>query len=228
MTAGGHAAGRHARHRPRHLLVRANGTWRGGTVVGVISLVVAGVSLIGAGYGTPGPPPVVESSGSAGLSGTAPHAPASPPVRLSIHAIGVEAPVERVDVDRDGILVPPSLRQPSQAGWYQRGPTPGEAGNAVIVGHVDTAGRGPAVFYQLGRLKPGDEIGVTRRDGSTVTFQVDGVRLYSKRSFPAGLVYGPAERSQLRLITCGGTFDRATSTYSSNTVVTATMLSWRS
>lgn len=222
MTAGG----RHARHRPRHLLVRANGTWRGGTVIGVITLVVAGVSLIGAGYGS-GPPPVVESSGSAGLSGGAPHAPASPPVRLSIGAIGVQAPVERVDVDRDGILVPPSLREPSQVGWYQRGPTPGEAGNAVLVGHVDTVGRGPAVFYLLGRLKPGDEIGVTRLDGSTVTFQVDGVRLYPKRAFPAGLVYGPEERSQLRLITCGGTFDHATSTYSGNTVITATMVTWR-
>ncbi|MEV0129564.1 class F sortase [Dactylosporangium sp. NPDC050688] len=227
MTGGGHAAGRHAWRRPRHLLVRANGTWRGGTVIGVITLAVTGVSLIGAGYGTPGPPPVVESSGTAGMSGTAPQAPASTPVRLSIDAIGVEAPVERVDVDRDGILVPPSLREPSQVGWYQRGPTPGEAGNAVIVGHVDTVGRGPAVFYLLGRLKPGDGIGVTRRDGSTVTFQVDGVRLYPKRAFPASLVYGPAERSQLRLITCGGTFDRATSTYSGNTVVTATMVTWR-
>jgi hypothetical protein len=196
-------------------------------VVGVITLAVTGVSLIGAGYGTTAPPPVVESSASAGLSGAAAGAPASPPVGLSISAIAVDAPVERVDVDRDGTLVPPSLREASQVGWYERGPTPGEAGNAVIVGHVDTSDSGPAVFYRLGRLKPGDEIAVTRRDGSTVTFEVDGVRLYPKRAFPADLVYGPATRPQLRLVTCGGTFDRATSTYSGNTVITATMVSWR-
>jgi len=210
------------------MLVRSNGTWRGGTVLGVITLAVAGVSLIGAGYGTPAPPPVVESSASAGLSGAAASgAPASTPVGLSISSIAVQAPVERVDVDRDGTLVPPSLREASQVGWYERGPTPGEAGNAVIVGHVDTSDSGPAVFYRLGRLKPGDEIAVTRRDGSTVTFEVDGVRLYPKRAFPADLVYGPAARPQLRLVTCGGTFDRATSTYSGNTVITATMVSWR-
>lgn len=216
------------RHRPRHLLVRSNGTWRGGTAVGVITLAVSGVSLIGAGYGTSAPPPVVvEASGSAGLAGAVRQAPASTPVAVSIAAISVDAPVERVDVDRDGTLIPPSLREASRVGWYERGPTPGETGNAVLVGHVDTATSGPAVFYQLGRLKPGDEIAVRRRDGSTVKFEVDGVRLYSKHEFPADLVYGPADRSQLRLITCGGTFDRATSTYAGNTVITATMVSWR-
>ncbi len=210
------------------MLVRSNGTWRGGTVVGVITLAVTGVSLIGAGYGTPVPPPVVEASGSAGLAGAVRQAPASPPVTLSIDAISVDAPVERVDVDRDGTLVPPSLRQAARVGWYERGPTPGEAGNAVIVGHVDTADSGPAVFYLLGRLKLGDAVTVRRRDGSKVTFEVDGVHLYPKHAFPADLVYGPATRPQLRLVTCGGTFDRATSTYSANTVITATMVSWRS
>ncbi|MEV4516844.1 class F sortase [Dactylosporangium sp. NPDC049525] len=214
------------RHRPRHVLVRSNGTWRGGTVVGVITLAVTGVSLIGAGYGTPVPPPVVESSASAGLS-DASAAPASQPVGLTIASIAVNAPVERVDVDRDGTLVPPSLREASQVGWYERGPTPGEAGNAVIVGHVDTINSGPAVFYRLGKLKPDDRIAVTRRDRSTVTFRVDGVRLYPKHEFPADLVYGPASRAQLRLITCGGTFNRATSTYAGNTVITATMVSWQ-
>lgn len=209
------------------MLVRSNGTWRGGTVIGVITLAVTGVSLIGAGYGTPVAPPVVESSASAGLAGAAAEVSASTPVGLSISSIAVDAPVERVDVDRDGILIPPSLRESSHVGWYERGPTPGEAGNAVIVGHVDTSDSGPAVFYRLGRLKPGDHVDVTRRDGSTVTFEVDGVRLYPKRFFPAELVYGPATRPQLRLVTCGGTFDRATSNYSGNTVITATMVSWR-
>lgn len=197
-------------------------------MIGVITLAVTGVSLIGAGYGAPAPPPVVEASGSAGLAGAVRHAPPSPPVALSIDAISVDAPVERVDVDRDGTLVPPSLRQAARVGWYERGPTPGETGNAVIVGHVDTADSGPAVFYLLGRLKPGDPVIVTRRDGSAVTFAVDGVHLYPKHAFPADLVYGPADRPQLRLVTCGGAFDRATSTYAANTVITATMVSWRS
>ncbi|MFF5234433.1 class F sortase [Dactylosporangium sp. NPDC000521] len=216
------------RYQPRHLLVRPNGTWRGGTAVGVITLAITGVSFVGAGYGTGAPPPVVTASsgsGSAGI-GSAPVA-ASTPVQLRIGAISVEAAVERVDVDRDGTLTPPSLREAAKVGWYRRGPTPGEAGNAVIVGHVDTVGSGPAVFYRLGLLEPGDAIVVARRDGSTVTFAVDGVRLYPKHEFPADLVYGPATRPQLRLVTCGGTFDRATSTYTGNTVVTATMVSWR-
>jgi LPXTG-site transpeptidase (sortase) family protein len=215
------------RHRPRHLLVRSNGTWRAGTAVGVITFAVTGVSLIGAGYGTGAPPPVVAASGSAGLAGAAPQAPPALPATLRIGAISVDAPVQRVDVDGDGTLVPPSLKEPAKVGWYQRGPTPGETGNAVIVGHVDTAGSGPAVFYRLGLLKPGDTVLVDRRDGSTVTFAVDSVRLYAKHEFPHALVYGPAGHSQLRLITCGGTFDRATSTYSGNTVITATMVSWQ-
>jgi Sortase domain len=225
---------RHARSSPDRFFVRPDGTWRGSTAVGLIATVICGVSLIGAAFaGVPGPPPFsAADSGPSAKGGVAmvragPGLPASRPARLTIDAIGVDAPVQTVDVDRDGILEPPSLKSPKNVGWYRRGPTPGETGNSVLVGHVDTAASGPAVFYGLGRLGPGDLVTVAREDDSTVVFRVDSVRMFAKTDFPADLVYGPADGAQLRLITCGGTFDRRSRGYLSNTVITATLASWR-
>ena len=201
------------------LLVRPDGRWRALPALLIIALVVAGVAMIGASLGSA--PPFVPA-GVAGLGGTF-LSTASAPVRVVIAAIGVDAPVQGVDVDRDGMLQPPTLQEPKNVGWYRRGPTPGERGNAVLVGHVDTAATGPAVFYELGRLRPGDEVQVDREDGSAATFRVDTVRLYDKTAFPAGQVYGPAGDSRLQLVTCGGAFDRRTSGYQGNTVVTASL-----
>lgn len=208
---------------PSPALVRPDGRWRALPALFVIALVVAGVTMIGTSLGTSPPftPSGAGDSGTAGISMDA----ASVPVRLAIAAIGVDAPVERVDVDGDGMLQPPSLQEPRSVGWYRRGPTPGERGNAVLVGHVDTAASGPAVFYELGRLRPGDEVTVRRQDGSAATFRVDSVQLYEKSAFPAGLVYGPAAGARLQLITCGGTFDRRRANYLGNTVVTASLAS---
>ncbi|MET7392254.1 class F sortase [Dactylosporangium sp. NPDC005572] len=209
--------------------MRADGTWRGTTALALIATVVCGVSLVGTSFaGTSEPPPFVPAAvGASTGSATQAPAPASAPVRLAIGAIGVDAPVRSVDVDRNGMLEAPPLATPREVGWYKRGPTPGEAGNSVLVGHVDTAASGPAVFYELGRLKVGDEVNVTRVDGSAVSFRVDSVRMFSKADFPADLVYGPARQAQLRLVTCGGTFDARKGSYLANTVVTATMTGWR-
>ncbi|GGM65259.1 class F sortase [Dactylosporangium sucinum] len=207
--------------------MRPDGSWRGTTALALIATVVCGVSLIGTSFAGTAPPYVPTAAGASAGIGAAVTAPASVPVRLAVGAIGVDAPVRNVDVDQVGMLEAPPLATPKEVGWYRRGPTPGEAGNSVLVGHVDTAATGPAVFYQLGRLKVGDEVSVSRADGSAVSFRVDSVRMFPKTDFPADLVYGPAAKAQLRLVTCGGTFDQRQRSYLANTVVTATMTGWR-
>ena len=112
-----------------------------------------------------------------------------------------------------------------EPGWYDGSPTPGEIGPAVILGHVDSARSGPAVFYDLAALLPGDTIGVTRADGTTVTFRVDEVARYPKRAFPTEAVYGDLDHAGLRLITCGGDFDRSAGSYEDNIVVYASAAS---
>jgi len=108
------------------------------------------------------------------------------------------------------------------AGWYELGPRPGDPGSAVILGHVDSK-RGPAVFYRLRELRAGDEIGVTRADGSSVRFIVDRTAQYDKLRFPTDEVYYPTLAPGLRLVTCGGQFDFTTGHYRSNIIVFATI-----
>jgi hypothetical protein len=104
--------------------------------------------------------------------------------------------------------------------WYRSGPTPGEIGPAVIVGHVDSKGL-VAVFFYLTRVRPGNQIEVTRQDGKVAVFTVSSIEKFAKTDFPTERVYGPTDGSELRLITCGGTFDRARASWSSNVVVFA-------
>src|SRR5439155_6234823 len=106
------------------------------------------------------------------------------------------------------------------AGWYAEGPAPGQPGPAVLAGHVDSRA-GPAVFYRLAELAPGAEVLVHRADGSTLRYLVAGTVRYPKARFPTALVYAPVPDTELRLITCGGTFDRAIRSYRDDIVVTA-------
>jgi sortase (surface protein transpeptidase) len=142
----------------------------------------------------------------------------APPARISIPAIGVSAAVVRLGLKPDGTLEVPS--DFDDTGWYTGGPAPGETGPAVVAGHIDSQ-RGPAVFYRLRELRPGDEITVGRADGSSVRFTVDGIAQYPKRAFPTEAVFGPSPDPILRLITCGGSFDRSRRSYRDNVVVTA-------
>jgi hypothetical protein len=119
---------------------------------------------------------------------------------------------------RDGTVEVPSRWQ--VAGWYAPGPRPGDPGSAVILGHVDSE-RGPAVFYRLRELRPGDEIVVTRADRSRVRFVVQRTEQYDKLRFPTDDVYYPTLTSTLRLVTCGGVFDHSTGHYRSNIIVFA-------
>ncbi|BEL07984.1 hypothetical protein Q0Z83_061750 [Actinoplanes sichuanensis] len=143
------------------------------------------------------------------------------PVRLRIPAIGVDTPIMQLGLQRDGSLEVPPLRGDAPAGWYRDSPTPGETGSSVLAGHVDTARDGPAVFFRLRELKTGDPIAVRRDDGTVATFRVSRVALYAKRDFPTAEVYAPINRPGLRLITCGGAFDRSEGSYRSNVVVFA-------
>jgi sortase (surface protein transpeptidase) len=119
------------------------------------------------------------------------------------------------------VAVPP-LSKSAQTGWYDRGAVPGEPGRAIIVGHVDTKS-GPAVFYRLHDLKPGDRIEVTRADRSVVAFRVDSVEHFDKANLPADRVYGDAGPPGLRLITCGGEWVGGRTGYADNVIAFASL-----
>jgi hypothetical protein len=144
------------------------------------------------------------------------------PHRLDIPGLGVQAPVTARGLDARGALDPPPFDQAHTVGWYAGGPAPGAAGTALMVGHVDTETR-PAVFHRVSTLRPGDTIRVLRDDTGVAEFTVDDVRLLDRDRFDAHQAYGPRDkgRAELRLITCGGTFDRAAGGYSANVVVSA-------
>jgi sortase (surface protein transpeptidase) len=108
------------------------------------------------------------------------------------------------------------------AGWYSGSPRPGGTGSAIIAGHIDSVS-GPGVFFRLRALRPGDVVYVERGHGPIAVFRVTAVRTFRKLKFPTAAVYGPVPGAQLRLITCGGTFDPATGHYLSNVVVFAVL-----
>ncbi len=153
----------------------------------------------------------------------APAAPVAAPVSVTVPAIGVEAPLLDLGLNPDGTVQVPPLERDDKAGWYEPGPAPGEIGPAVILGHVDSAEWGPGVFFDLGALAPGEEISVTRADGSVAVFAVDRVEVHRKDDFPTIAVYGNTDDPQLRLITCGGAFDPAARSYEDNIIVFATL-----
>lgn len=143
----------------------------------------------------------------------------SVPISLEIPDISLTTDLITLGKNDDGTLATPDRYD--IAGWYTLSPTPGEIGPAVIVGHVDNY-LGPAVFFYLKDLQPGQSIYVNRTDGSRVRFTVDRVELVDQQSFPTQQVYGNIDYAGLRLITCGGDFDPLTGHYLSNTVVYAT------
>jgi len=149
----------------------------------------------------------------------------SPPKRLTIPSIKVEAPILRVGLAKDGSSVDvPPLKRHNEAGWFDQGPTPGQFGPALIVGHADTR-TGPSVFFNLGKLKAGQRIEVLREDDSVAIFQINSVEHFSKEKLPAKRVYGDYSRPSLRLMTCGGKWLGGKQGYSDNVVVFASLVS---
>ncbi len=145
----------------------------------------------------------------------------SRPVQLAIPAIDVTSRLIRLGLNADGSMQVPPKGFP--AGWFTGAPAPGQRGPAVIVGHVDWAGR-PGVFARLHTLVSGDLIMVRRADGTVARFRVSTVRSFDKDAFPTDLVYGNQARAVLRLITCGGSFDRQRHSYRKNVIVFAELL----
>ncbi|MGW2179516.1 class F sortase [Streptomyces sp. NPDC001732] len=144
----------------------------------------------------------------------------SVPKRLSIPTIGVNAPFTDLSLGANGQLDAPPPDDNNLVGWYKDGATPGERGASIVAGHVDTM-TGPAVFLQLQYLKPGTKVDITRADGSVATFKVDSVEQFSKAKFPDERVYADTNSAQLRLITCGGAYNKTSKDYEDNVVAFA-------
>jgi len=144
------------------------------------------------------------------------------PLTLSIPAIGLSVPLTELGLNSNHtVQVPTDFQEP---GWYEYGPSPGQLGSSVILGHVDSY-QGPAVFFRLRTLEPGDRVNVTLADGVITHFVVRQVAMYLKANFPTVEVYGPHGYSTLQLVTCGGVFDTQTGHYLSNVVVYTSLVS---
>lgn len=163
--------------------------------------------------GTGGPVPVAASAG------IEPEAP--PPRSVRIERLGIDSTLVNLGVQPDGTLEVPE--EFGRAGWHRGGTAPGNAGPAVLVGHVDSY-EGPAVFFRLRELQAGDLVHVTRIDGSQVVFEVYALETVPKDQFPTDRVYGPTEAAELRLLTCGGAFDQASRSYADNVVAYARLV----
>jgi len=144
------------------------------------------------------------------------------PVELTIPAINVHTTLEELGRTPQGTLQVPTST--TVAGWYTGSPRPGEIGSSIIAGHIDSTS-GPAVFFRLRLLRQGELVYVRRADRALAVFRVYGEHRYPKNGFPTEQVYGPVPDAELRLVTCGGTFDPVTGSYLSNVVVYARQIS---
>lgn len=214
MSSGGHGPGGGRRLTGVAWAVLLLGLWlwgrgSGDGPRGVSAPTTGDVAAVGRPLGVPLPPA---------------HAPLRPalPSKVEIPSIGVTAPVVARGLDTTGAVDPPPYATPQTVGWFGTGTRPGAAGAALFVGHVDTTTE-PAVFYTLSATQPGAAIKVTRADGSVAVFTVDDVQVVSRERFDARKVYGVRQpgRAELRLITCGGTYDKGSHSYTANVVVSA-------
>jgi len=143
---------------------------------------------------------------------------AARPVWLSVPKLGIRTSLIGLGLNKNGTLQVPSST--AVAGWFTGSPRPGMVGSAVIAGHVDSRA-GLGIFFWLRTLRPGERVYVGRADGTMAVFTVTAVRTYPKDRFPTAAVYGSVPDAELRLITCGGVFDRSLGSYLSNVVVFA-------
>lgn len=189
----------------------------------------------GGGGGTSAVQPAVRLEADQPPGAQAPQQPAPPvvplppssPTRVVIPEIAVDAPFVGLGLEPSGELAVPDPADRNLAGWYKDAATPGSVGTAVVVAHVDTKS-GPAAFYGLGALRPGDTADIVRSDGMIATFRIESVEVFDKKSFPNDRVYADTPDAQLRLITCGGTYKKgAGGGYDANVVAFAKLVSTR-
>ena len=164
-------------------------------------------STAGSSPGTGTGPSTSKPAATPSPSPSTPAAPAATPTAISIPEIGVNHALIQLGQNSDGTIQTPPLTAPEVPGWYRYSPTPGQVGPAVIVGHIDGTTGAEGVFYNLGALRPGETVDVTRSDHTVAVFRIDGVDKYAKSSFPTLTVYGNTTNPQLRLITCAGPFE---------------------
>lgn len=192
-------------------------------------LVLTGVSMVGmsthgAATGPVVPPAPVAAPTTGPPPGAAAAAPLNraTPLRLAYQRLGIDTPLISVGLNPDRTAEVPPKDPGAPAGWYRNLAAPGERGPAVILGHVDTT-NGPGVFFELGNSLPGDRIQVERGDGRVGVFTVERVESFPRADFPTDEVYGRVDYAALRLVTCGGAFDRDNGGYQENVVVFATL-----
>jgi hypothetical protein len=207
---------------PASLRARAAGL--AGVLLIMAGVIAAGIAIASQVHA---PQPSAAAAGATGGKAHGPWLRRSLPVSVDIPAIGVHSRLMHLGANsRGAIEVPPLFTHASEAAWYKYSATPGQIGASVIVGHVDNVA-GPAVFFRLGALRPGNRVDVTLADGVTAVFRVTGVREYLKSRFPAKTVYRATHFAALHLITCGGAFDYTTRNYLSSIVVFASLASSR-
>jgi sortase (surface protein transpeptidase) len=170
----------------------------------------------------PPSPRSTRATPSPSASASSPGTPATPvaralPTHLAIPAIGVSQKLLTLGLRPDRTVEVPAPSDAAYPGWYRLGPTPGQVGSAVILGHVDSL-QGPAVFYQLRYLEQGSRVDVRLRNGAVAHFEVQRVATYPNDEFPARQVYSSHGYPALNLVTCGGAYDKANGGYQSNVV----------
>ncbi|WP_116050835.1 class F sortase [Amycolatopsis palatopharyngis] len=194
-----------------------NTTRRGGRALAATLLLCLAVVSCGSPPETSAPAPATETS----VPVTKPYDKLRP-TQVSIPKISADSSLITVAVNKEGAISVPSADNPMQAAWYRLSPVPGEVGPAILLGHVDGGGK-PGIFHKLHELAPGDEIIVNRSDDKELRFVVERSEQVPKDEFPTEAVYGNTDKPQLRLITCGGVFDRAEHSYEDNVVVYANL-----
>ena len=203
------------------------------TLLFPVFLVIVGVLLFTSGYSqqvSQPPAPIVTSStrvispaNDQRTTFQSSALPYSPPVSIDIPSIDVSSDLLHLGKQSSGSLEVPSRTNYDKAAWYDKSPSPGQLGASIIQGHVDFDGIGPAVFFNLGKLKFGNKIVVERSDGTVATFSVETINVYKKDMFPTDKIYGTTDVASLALITCGGELNRSRGEYDSNIVVIATL-----
>ncbi|MEU9157550.1 class F sortase [Streptomyces sp. NPDC048417] len=201
-----------------------DGTRRSGRLpVWGVALLLLAVALLG-GHGKASdasgntPAESADAAPSGGVRRAGEALPRSEPTRLLIPKIAVDAPFTTLTLASSGQLQPPPAADTNLVGWYAEGPAPGEAGTAIIAGHVDTK-TSAAVFVRLDELEPGDRFTVLRDDGTQADFVVDSADTFAKDDFPSERVYADTSRPEVRLITCAGDYDHDVKDYTENLVV---------